>query len=373
MIICSPELGINPNSVFGGEVYDREVLSKIAKLGHKVEILLPKNRPYNKSISNLRVEYAPIKIIFPAYLYSLVIIPYLFKKYKEVKFDILRIHVHFLAFGALIFKLFYKNVPIVAHYHLDEEGLFFNLVNKFFLAKCSLVIADSNYLKKRLIKKFKLSPDKVKVVYCGTDLNIRPGPKDKTIERKYNLSQKIVFIYMGRLISRKRPDFLVEIFSQIHGKFPNTALLIFGKGPLEEKIRKQIKGDKLKNSVFLAGFTFGKEKNRFYNTSDVFIFPSINEGFVLVLLEALAAGLPVIASNAVSFNESIKNGENGLLVKPNVKSEWVKAMEELIINNNLRKSMGRSSRIIAENKFSWNRTVLNNIRIYQKLLYEQKN
>lgn len=368
MIICSPELGISPKSVLGGEVYDRELLARFAKGGHQVEVLLPKNKPYDK-LSNLHVEYAPIKIIFPAYLYSIIIIPYLFKKYKETKFDILRVHVHFLAFGALFFKLFYKDVPIVAHYHLDENSLIFNLVNNFFLNRCDVVIADSIYLKKQLIKKFKLSPNKVKVIYCGTDLNIKPGPKDGIIERKFNTYKKVVLIYMGRLISRKRPDFLIEVFRDVHKKFPKTTLLIFGEGPLKAKLKAQINQYKLQKSVFLTGFTFGKEKNRFYNTSDIFVFPSINEGFVLVILEALAAGLPIVTSRAVSFEEAILQNQNGYLVPPFNKTKWIEALQKLINNVSLRKRMGEKSRYIAEKRFSWDMTAQNNIEVYESLLY----
>ena len=368
MRICSPQLGIAPNSTLGGEVYDREVLTQLAKMGNDIEILLPNQKPFDKSIKNFHVDFAPINIIFPAYLYSLIMLPYLFNKYRQTKFDLLRIHVHFLAFGALIFKLFHSNVPIVAHYHLDEDGFIFNLVNKIFLPRCNLVIADSVYLKKTLIKKFGLSKDVVKVVYCGTDLNIKPGSKDPGIQKKYELKNKTVFIYMGRLIPRKRPDFLVEVFQEIHKINPNTALILFGQGPLEAEIKQKLKKYNLEGSVFLLGTTFGKEKIKFYNTSDVFVFPSINEGFVLVVLEALAAGLPVIASRAVSFSEAVEDGENGFLVEPNSKSAWVKKILELTNNRKLQLKMGKKSRRIAEQKFSWENTAKQNINFYMKAI-----
>lgn len=368
MRICSPQLGIAPNSTFGGEVYDREVLAQLAKIGNHIEILLPKQRPYDKSVKNFDVEFAPIKIIFPAYLYSFVMLPYLFKKYRQTKFDLLRIHVHFLAFGALVFKLFHPEVPIVAHYHLDEDGFIFNAVNKFFLPKCNLVVADSHYLKQKLIDKFGLSEHKVKVVHCGTDLNIKPGPKDQQIQKTYNLKNRTVFIYMGRLIPRKRPDFLVEVFQEVHKINPNTALIVFGQGPLEAEIKQKIIKYKLEENVFLLGITFGKEKIRFYNTSDAFVFPSVNEGFVLVVLEALAAGLPVIASRAVSFSEAVKDGKNGFLVEPSDKQAWVKKMLELANNNSLCIRMGKESRNIAVAKFSWKLAAANNLRYYKQLI-----
>ena len=368
MKICSPQLGLAPASTLGGEVYDREVLTKLAKKGNDIYVLLPKNRPYDKSIKNLHINYAPIRTIFPAYLYSLIILPYLFKTYNRVGFNILRVHVHFLAFGALIFKIFHKKIPIVAHYHLDEDGLFFNFVNKLFLSRCDLVIADSKFLKKRLIGKYKLSPNKVAVIYCGTDLNIKPGKKDQKIQEKYNLFGKKVFIYMGRLIERKRPDFLLEIFNLVHKKYPGTALLIFGEGPLLKNLQDKIKRYSLEDCVYLLGTTFGAEKVRFYNSSDVFIFPSINEGFVLVILEALAAGLPIIASKAVSLGEAVDNHKNGILVDPYNMRKWREAMEFLIKNPGKSLEMGRLSRKIAEERVSWDPTAQNDLYFYQKII-----
>lgn len=368
MKICSPQLGIAPNSTLGGEVYDREILAEFSRLGNAIEIILPKNRPYDRSLKNFHIKFAPIKIIFPAYLYSLIIIPYLFKTYSESKFDILRIHVHFLAIGALVFKFFNPKVPIVAHYHLDEDGPIFNIVNQIFLKKCDLVIADSNYLRERLITKFNLSTDKVKVVHCGTDLNIKPGPKDLAILKQYSLGNKIVFIYMGRLIPRKRPDFLIDVFNKVHKLNKNTALLIFGEGPLKDQISEKIEKYNIKNSVFLLGTTFGKEKIRFYNTSDIFVFPSINEGFVLVVLEALAAGLPIIASKAVSFSESVQDSKNGFLVDPYNANLWVKKMMELVNKKQLRKEFALKSRNIAVKKFSWQQTAANNLKYYKSLI-----
>lgn len=370
MRICSPQLGIAPNSTLGGEVYDREVLIQLAKLGNDIEILLPNQKPFDKSIKNFHVDFAAIKIIFPAYLYSFVMLPYLFNKYRQTKFDLLRIHVHFLAFGALIFNLFHPKVPIIAHYHLDEDGFIFNIVNKFFLPKCDLVIADSFYLKQKIINKFGLENKKVKVVHCGTDLNIKPGPKDQQIQKKYNLKNKTVFMYMGRLIPRKRPDFLTEVFHEVHEKNPDTSLLIFGRGPLEREIREKVKRYSLEDSVFLLGTTFGKEKIRFYNSSNVFVFPSVNEGFVLVILEALAAGLPIIASKAVSFTESVEDGKNGYLIDPNNKSAWVKKMLELANNIELCRQMGKKSRALAIKEFSWENTAKQIINFYNKVVNE---
>ena len=76
MIIYSPQLGLSPASNLGGEVYDREVISRLCKKGIKVLTLLPKNRAYQKQ-RNLSVEYAPIKTMYPPQVFSAFVLPYL--------------------------------------------------------------------------------------------------------------------------------------------------------------------------------------------------------------------------------------------------------------------------------------------------------
>src|SRR3989338_9109762 len=99
MIIYSPQLGISPTSALGGEVYDREVLTRLAKSSHKVKVLLPQNRPHDQ-LKNLQISFAPFKHI-PAHFYNLFWLPYALRN----KFDLLRIHVpEFFGPGAWLFK-----------------------------------------------------------------------------------------------------------------------------------------------------------------------------------------------------------------------------------------------------------------------------
>src|SRR3989344_9425738 len=101
MILCSPQLGLSPNSILGGEVFDREILLGLAKKGIKVEIILPKSKPHDKNTRNFTVTYLPLTH-FPALMGNLLYLPYLFKVYKENKFNVLRLHQpQFLGIGGL--------------------------------------------------------------------------------------------------------------------------------------------------------------------------------------------------------------------------------------------------------------------------------
>ena len=104
--VCSPQLGIAPESNSGGEVYDREVIKAFCNHGIKVITILPKNKPYLID-KNLKAYYLPFPFIWPPYLFNIFIIPWLFWLYKKYNFNVLRIHSpYFVGLGALVFKFF---------------------------------------------------------------------------------------------------------------------------------------------------------------------------------------------------------------------------------------------------------------------------
>ena len=365
LIICSPQLGISPKTTLGGEVYDREVIERMANFGAEIHILLPKNRPYNKT-KNVYVEYAPLKHIIPPYLYSIIMLPFLFKKYSRIKFDILRVHSHFLGLGVVFFKVIHPNIKLVTHYHLDHEGLFVNLVNKILFKYSDLIIADSFYLKRQLSKKFSKEKGKIAVIHTGVDhQSIIPTKADDTLINRYRLQGKVVITFMGRFIKRKNPLFLVRLMKILP---KNTVLVLIGKGPQEEEIKKEAKLLGLEDRILMPGILFGSRKLSYYSISDIFVFPSLNEGFVLAVLEAMAAGLPLVLPNSGAFPEALSDGINGYLAKPNNVDDWVKKLTRLINDQNLRMRMGEASRKLVLSKFTWDKVAEDNIKAYLSLL-----
>jgi len=363
--ICSPQLGLSPYSTLGGEVYDVEVLSRMSKLGSKILVLLPKNRPY-PNVNNLKVTHTFLKHIFPPYIYSIIMIPYLLLTYKREKFDVLRIHVpHFLAFGAILFKLVLPKVTLITHYHLDETGKLTDIINNIFFKFTNHVIADSNFLKNRLEKKFPFLKSKITVVHTGVDdKKIYPLKKDFKLTKKYGLENKIVLLFLGRLIKRKNPLFLIKLIEKLPN---NVSLILIGSGSEEKLIKKEIKKNRLEKRVILAGPRFGFDKLKHYSVADIFVFPSLNEGFVLAVLEGMAAGLPLVLPNSGAFPEAVKDGLNGYLAKPNNLDDWVKKINYLSKNSKLRKDMGEKSRQRVLKEFTWDIVAEENLKIYRRV------
>lgn len=365
LVICSPQLGISPESNLGGEVYDRELIKKLCQQGVKLILILPKNKVYLPH-KNLKVYLLPFSHIYPPYLFNFLIIPYLFWLYRKEKFNILRIHSpYFTGLGAIIFKLFYPKIPVVATYHhLEENKYFYELINKLFIKRWDMVVTDSKFSQKEIIAKYKIKQNKIKVVYPGINRKFKPKAKNNFLIKKYKLENSIILMYLGRLIKRKNLFFLLQIVKNLAKK--NWKLMICGDGPLLSRLRKQTKKLKIEKKVIFTGLINEKEKVNYYNLADIFLFPSQKEGFGFSLLEASACGIPVVTANNSSLRELIINAKTGYLARTNDLKDWLIKITRLLSNNKLRTAMGNKARLFSR-MFSWQKTAKKQLEILNKL------
>ena len=182
--LCCPVLGIDPESNSGGGVHDRELLKALASEGAELEILMPKNRPHDKNINNWHIEYTPITHIFPPYLFNIFVLPYLFKKYKEGKFNCIRVfNPYFAGPATYIFKLFHQDIPIVANYNHLEESVVKKFLDRLLINKWDKIVAISNFTKNEIIEKYHFPEDKIEVSYIGVEENkYFPKKKDDKLQ-----------------------------------------------------------------------------------------------------------------------------------------------------------------------------------------------
>jgi len=383
MIILSPQLGISPTATTGGETYDRELLKQFVKMGQDVKILLPKSKPAPTEIPGNLIDRTPVSHFVPPYTFNLFSIPWVFKKawpwftkarpYHNHQQFVLRIHSpEYLFFTGFLIKRLFPKTTLVVHYHLDQTDWLWTRMNRILLNMADAVIADSEFLKKQLTERVGIDPQKIHVIYCGVDVDsIKPefnkGPA-LLQQQGRALSKVKTVLFLGRFIERKRPDLAIEIFSKIHVKHPDTRLIMVGEGPMENKLRLQVAGYRLQGFVEFTGPLFGEEKLKRYHEADLFLFPSEKEGFVLVVLEAMAAGLPLVVPDSLGFPEAVESGKNGYLADPANIEDWVKKAEKILYSPILQNSMRKYSRHLAETKFSWKTCARKNLKVYQSLV-----
>ena len=346
--ICSPQLGLAPQSNSGGEVYDREVIHSLCQKGIKVLTLLPKNRAYQKQ-RNLSVEYAPIKTMYPPQVFSAFVLPYLIKTYKRERFDILRVHnPYFIGPAALIFKKLYPQVSVVASYLHLEAGVNAwidrQVVNSF-----DHIITISKSTKKDIIETLNYPSEKISVAYPGVDQRFKPGEKKRI---------KFTIMFVGGLKARKNPEFLLKIMARLNQR--GVELVFAGDGPLKNKLT----GPNIK----VTGFVSENQKPALYHQADVVVLPSIKEGFGMTLIEAGASGLPVVASDAWSMPEIVKDGETGFLARVNDVDDWTQKLIQLIKDRNLCRQMGKNARQLVTTKFTWENNLNIQMKVYENLI-----
>lgn len=378
MRVISPQLGVSPTATTGGETYDREVLKHLGKLGVEVNVLLPKNSLIPKEVKNWTIERTPFSHLVPPYTFNLFAIPWIIQKVGlSVQKDrpyhardvVLRIHSpEYLFPTAFLVKKLHPDVPIVAHYHLDQTGWLWTRMNHVLLNMVDAVIADSEFLKKKLVERVGVNPKKIHVIYCGVDVKAIRSRIDKGLALRRRARPFKTILFLGRFIERKRPDMAIEIFARLHRRHPSTKLIMVGEGPMEKELRAKSEERRVDQAVEFPGPLFGEEKLRRYHEADLFLFPSAKEGFVLVVLEAMAAGLPMLVPNTMGFPEAVEDGKNGYLADPNDIDDWVRKAEKILFSPLLQHQFRKRSREIAVQKFSWEQCARRNLELYKDLL-----
>lgn len=366
MKICSPQLGLDPHSNLGGEVHDHNILSQFALTGNKVYVYLPKGRHFEKN-KNIIVLRAPIKH-FPAFLFNIMTIPFIFKMYKQNKFDILRVHSpYFVGISAIIFKLFHPSVPVVATFHLVEKGTAFDIINRLTVSKYDAVICVNEHVRSWLIKRYGLNPKKAHTVANGVSKDFKPyAIKNKSIVKKLDLKNKILLLFVGLLTKRKKPDILLKVFREIKRNNQNVALIICGVGPLKKSLVNYINKYSLKD-IYFAGVVRDKAKLDYYNASDIFVMPSQDEGMPLSLLEAMSFAKAVIVSKSPYTQGLIINGVDGFQVESDDIASWCSTINTVIKNDVLRKRVGNAARKKIKNGFQWESAAISQLKVFKDL------
>jgi glycosyltransferase involved in cell wall biosynthesis len=229
------------------------------------------------------------------------------------------------------------------------------------------VITTSQCSKKDLIHHLDLKPDQVKVTPEGVHPRFAPlldRHACKAVLNRYGIPQPYLF-YLGGINPRKNITRLLEIFSRVRTSFPEVRLVIGGKRQwATDKIDQALKRLKLENWVQFTGYVPDADLPALYTSAEVFIFPSLYEGFGLPPLEAMACGAPVVASSAGSLPEVVADA--ALTVNPYDVGEMVAAIKLILGDPVLRIGLRRRG-LQRASLFTWEETARETLKIYQQL------
>ncbi len=235
--------------------------------------------------------------------------------------------------------------------------------------EASLIVTISEYSLSKLEEHYGVDKTKVRIVPNGVDIErFSPARDVLEVKRQLGLGKDPCVLFVGSLIPRKGLSFLLEAAKKVVKQRPETKFLIVGDGPLREQLDAATKQANLEGNFLFLNRIKEETLPAIYNCADVFVLPSVQEGQGIVLLEAQASGLPVVAFDIGGINESTRNGESGLLVKQKNTDALADALIKLLSDKALAKRMGNAGRRFVSNNFTWDLCAQRMLAVYHEAL-----
>lgn len=386
----------------------KSLVSGLAKMDHKLLVIAPlvptklSNYPADSHLNKENSSQENIKFL---YLSSMVMpqlkdnrigFPWPWKIWSEIKkFSPDLIHIHTpgtVGLMGLIYAKLFKVPYMFTHHTLFEEYLTYfpfpsSLSKKLILAwmrlfwnNSFLVVAPSRKVSQRLLEQGCKAP--FKVIPSGLHLDsFRNGQRDK-LQKELKLSDK-PFLYVGRVAYEKSINFIIEAFSVLNAKLKNEDkltekgaeallhLVIIGDGPARADLEKLVDSKDLSLLVHFLGWRKREELKDYYASSLAFVFASETETQGLVVAEAEAAGLPVIAVKASGVDEALPQEKN-LSVDSGKIDQFAQHMYELWKDRKKAQEMGVVASQFVEDNFSEKTVLAKYQNIYDSLSLSEK-
>lgn len=346
----------------------------LSKLGHDVTVFTSKTHEKDYQ------SYQSIKVVRLNTIFKIGNAPFLPGLLLLKKFDIIHLHYPFI-FGEeiLYFLKKMKKYDYIITYHNDlisygTKNIIFNfyqkrIANKIINNAKKIIVLSDDYTENSLLSSiFQLNMNKVIVLPNGVDIkkfnpNIDYPENIKKVEK--------IILFVGALDQAhitKGLNFLILACSKILQNNRKFKLIVVGDGELKPYYQKLVEKEGLKKNVLFVGKIRNDDLPKYYSISDIFVLPSTVENFPLVVLEAMAMGKPVIASNIPGLRTIIKDQKTGYLVdKKNVDMLASKILF-LIENEDIIKTYGINARKTVEEKYSWDVIIKKLEIIYKDML-----
>ncbi len=244
---------------------------------------------------------------------------------------------------------------------------------KYSVKKASQIITISEFSKKEIMAVYKLPENKITVAYPGftnyqfsiSNFKSNSNSKISNVKKKFNIKDDY-FLYLGTLQPKKNIEGLIKAFAEIQNKKNKIQLVIAGKkGWLFEQIFSLVKELKIQDRVVFPGFVDEQDKPLLMMGAKAFILPSFYEGFGIPVLEAMALGVMVIASNAASLPEV--GGEAVIYCDPDKTESISKAMEKVLNLNDSQRNEIIEQGYKQSLKFSWEKCAGKVLETLEKL------
>lgn len=325
----------------GAEVYLKVLASSLNNDKFDIRVAIPKNIGTEKFVNELRSKGIKVDFIKK---YNILNYFFYFRKNKPdyIHFNV-PIPTIYCCTIAILAGIIYSRSRLFVTEHMVPSGYkphpFIQVIIRLLYAKLDMSITVSNKNKEALINNYKFKKNKIKVIYNCIDIDyIKNYNRDISIElrKKFSISDSaIVFGTVGRLDTQKGHEFLINASKNVVLEVPDTIFLFVGRGKLKDQLIQKINDNKISEYYRLVGYQ--ENLPEIFDLIDIFVLPSIIEGFPFAVLEAMAASKPVIATSVGGVPEIITDNVNGILVEPMNSDTLAKAMILLAKDSKKRK------------------------------------
>lgn len=364
MRICLPSSGIAPDSSSGGERYSCQMVEGLTRAGHDVRVLLADHLPCG--VLRARVERLGWRRGLRAWLMPFVMAPAIVRAWRREPFDLLASHAAgYTGPAALLAKRFGGvTAPLVVHQHHCEPRWGLWVLEKWAMQQADLLIVDSRFVEWQVWREHQLTPKRLQVILPG-------APDIYAIPASPRPFGWLTMLAIGPLIQRKDPLGVLRAFARTVATVGAAAgawrLVWIGDGPLRQRAIRL--ADRLGVQAEFRGRVSETDKEHMLLTAALFVHGSRLEGFPLAVLEAQAAGLPVVGYRAASMPELVLHGETGFLADPGDERALADALRRLMMDARARERMGqRAAASIRERGLVWSETVRRVAAAYQSVL-----
>jgi glycosyltransferase involved in cell wall biosynthesis len=362
----------------GAAIYALDLSLQLAKLGVEIVVVTHAHpgQPEEEEIDGVRIRRIKGLVLNNPHR---AVSPLLFRgchKYiLDGKFDV----VHGLdiystmALRAVRFAHTHR-IPSVMTCHTVMDSRFLILWQRlvgwaFRLAKADRLIAVSQ-ASAHFSHLLGFPEERITVIPNGVDLSCFNGKIDAFLmRRELGIGDKPLIVTASRLIKRKNPDLLISAFAKVLKVIPDAKLVIAGSGREEDNLSHQVRDLNITDSVSLIGGLAKEKVAQLMAAANVFVLPSKAESFGLTLLEASAAAVPVVCSNAGGVPEVFQNGFNALLYPPGDDEAMAKAIVDLIQDRELAKKISVNA-VETARRFTWEMSAQRILRVYEDVLQE---
>lgn len=233
--------------------------------------------------------------------------------------DIVHTHLYLPDIYGFILKALVPHIKLFTTKHNTNQfrkNPFWGLLDNLLSMPAACIIAVSQSVKQFISKYEHISPQRIKVIYHGVDVNrFRPAADNARTRRSIGLKPNdFVVGIVGRITEQKGHKYLFDAIAELRKKISNIRLLVVGVGELEQELGEYSSKLGLQKSIMFLGYR--KDTPRLYSAMDVLCLPSVYEGLGLVLVEAMLCNTITVATNVDGITEIIKDGINGFLVPP---------------------------------------------------------